>query len=60
VVLQVDKQLHNAGALVPRQLITGGVGNVIDQTIEGLTIPNPAFYGLSTMQEHTNHIHIGY
>lgn len=59
-VLQVDKQLHNAGPLVPRQLISGGVGNVIDQTIEGLTIPNPAFYGPDTMQEHTNHIHIGY
>jgi hypothetical protein len=60
VVMQVDKQLHNAGALVPRQLITGGVGNMIDQTIEGLTIPSPAFYSPETMKEHTNHIHIGY
>ena len=59
-VIQVDKQLHNAGALVPRQLITGGVGNKIDQTIEGLTIPSAAFYGPETMQEHTNHIHVGY
>jgi hypothetical protein len=59
-VIQVDKQLHNAGALIPRQLITGGVGNKIDQTIEGLTIPSPAFYGPETMQEHTNHIHVGY
>ncbi len=59
-VIQVDKQLHNAGALVPRQLITGGVGNVIDQTIEALTIPSAAFYGPETMKEHTNHIHIGY
>jgi peptidoglycan hydrolase-like protein with peptidoglycan-binding domain len=59
-VLQVDKELHNSGGLVPRQLITGGVGNVIDQTIESFTIPNPAFYGAQTMQEHTNHIHIGY
>lgn len=60
VVIQVDKQLRNAGALTPRQLITGGVGNKIDQTIEALTIPNPAFYGPETMQEHTNHIHVGY
>lgn len=60
VVIQVDKQLHNAGGLVPRQLITGGVGNMIDQTIEGFTIPNPAFFGAETMKEHTNHIHIGY
>jgi hypothetical protein len=59
-VLQVDQQLHNAGALVPRQLITGGVGNRIDQTIEGFTLPNAAFYGSETMKEHTNHIHIGY
>jgi hypothetical protein len=59
-VLQVDKELHNAGPLVPRQLITGGVGNVIDKTIEDLTIPNPDFYGPATMQDHTNHIHIGY
>jgi hypothetical protein len=60
VVIQVDKQLHNAGALVPRQLITGGVGLKIDQTIEALTIPNPGFYGQETMKEHTNHIHVGY
>jgi hypothetical protein len=60
VVIQVDEQLHNAGALKPRQLITGGVGNEIDQAIEGLTIPSPAFYGPETMKEHTNHIHVGY
>jgi hypothetical protein len=59
-VIQVDNQLRNAGALVPRQLITGGVGNKIDQTIEALTIPNPGFYGPETMKEHTNHIHVGY
>lgn len=60
VVIQLDKELHNAGALVPRQLITGGVGNVIDTTIESFTIPNAAFYGPTTMQEHTNHVHVGY
>jgi hypothetical protein len=60
VVIQVDEQLRNAGALRPRQLITGGVGNKIDQTIEALTIPDPAFYGPKTMQDHTNHIHVGY
>jgi hypothetical protein len=60
VVIQVDKQLHNAGALKPRQLITGGVGNKIDQTIEALTIPGPATFGPKTMQDHTNHIHVGY
>ena len=59
-VIQLDKELHNAGALVPRQLITGGVGNVIDQTIEGFTIPSAGFYGPQTMQEHTNHVHVGY
>jgi len=60
VVLEVDKELHNAGPLVPRQLISGGVGNVMDQTIEGLTIPSPDFFDAPTMQAHTNHIHIGY
>ena len=59
-VIQLDKELHNAGALVPRQLITGGVGNVIDETIEGFTIPDPGFYGAKTMKQHTNHVHVGY
>jgi hypothetical protein len=59
-VIELDKELHNAGALVPRQLITGGVGNVIDQTIARLTIPNPGFYGRETMKQHTNHVHVGY
>jgi hypothetical protein len=60
VVLGVDRELHNAGVLVPRQLITGGVGNVIDPTIEALTLPSPGFYDAQTLQEHTNHIHVGY
>jgi hypothetical protein len=59
-VLGVDRELHNAGVLVPRQLITGGVGNVIDPTIEALTLPSPGFYDAQTLQEHTNHIHVGY
>jgi hypothetical protein len=59
-VIQVDKELHNAGALVPRQLITGGVGDVIDATIEAFTIPSPGFYGTATMREHCNHVHVGY
>lgn len=60
VVLAVDRALHQAGPLLPRQLITGGVGNVLDQEISGLTIPNAAFYGPTTMREHCNHIHVGY
>src|SRR5947209_20563031 len=44
-VLQLDKELHNAGALVPRQLITGGVGKVIDVTNDRVTLPNPGCYG---------------
>jgi hypothetical protein len=59
-VIQLDTELHNAGALVPRQLITGGVGNVIDQTIASFTIPDPGFYGSQTMKQHTNHVHVGY
>jgi hypothetical protein len=60
VVIQVDKELRNAGALRPRQLITGGVGNKIDQTIKALTLPNPDFYDSQTLQAHTTHIHVGY
>lgn len=60
VVLAVDRALHHPGNLLPRQLITGGVGNVLDQEISGLTIPNAAFFGPTTMREHCNHIHVGY
>src|ERR1051326_8932104 len=44
-VLTIDRALHQAGALLPRQLITGGVGNAADAEIAALTIPNAAFYG---------------
>jgi hypothetical protein len=61
VVLAVDKALHQAGALKPRQLITGGFGNHRDQEISGFSIPGAdSFFGASTMQDHTNHIHVGY
>jgi hypothetical protein len=60
LVLTIDRALHQSGPLLPRQLITGGVGNVLDQEISGLTIPNAAFYGSTTMREHCNHIHVGY
>jgi hypothetical protein len=60
VVIQLDKELHHAGALVPRQLITAGVGNVVDPTIESFTLPSPSFFTAETMREHTNHVHVGY
>jgi hypothetical protein len=61
LVLQVDHQLHNAGALLPRQLISGGVGNVRDMEISALSIPGAdSFFGAATMAEHCNHIHVGY
>jgi hypothetical protein len=60
LVLAVDQALHHAGDLTPRQLITGGCGNVADAEIAGFTIPNAAFYGPTTMAEHCNHIHVGY
>jgi len=59
-VLTIDRALHQAGPLLPRQLITGGVGNAADAEIAALTIPNAAFYGPTTMSEHCNHIHVGY
>lgn len=60
LVLTVDRGLRLAGPLLPRQLITGGVGNAPDSEIAGPTIPNAAFYGPTTMREHCNHIHLGY
>jgi hypothetical protein len=61
LVLTVDRELHEAGVLRPRQLISGGVGNVRDPQISLLSIPGAdAFFGPSTMLEHTNHIHVGY
>ncbi len=60
VVIEIDRELHAAGVLLPRQLITGGVGNVIDAEISGFTIPNTTVFGPKTMREHTNHIHVGY
>ncbi|HEX3909187.1 MAG TPA: peptidoglycan-binding domain-containing protein [Solirubrobacteraceae bacterium] len=61
LVIKVDNELHQAGALVPRQLISGGVGNVRDAEISRLSIPGAdSFYGRETMAEHCNHIHVGY
>jgi hypothetical protein len=59
-VIAVDNELHHAGELTPRQLISGGVGDVGDAEIAKLTIPDPAFYGAATMAEHCNHVHVGY
>lgn len=60
LVIAIDTALHHAGGLVPRQLISGGVGNKRDAEISRLSIPSPAFYGEETLQAHTNHIHVGY
>jgi hypothetical protein len=61
LVIKIDNELHNAGALTPRQLISGGVGNARDPEISRLSIPGAdSFYGAATMLEHCNHIHVGY
>lgn len=61
LVLEVGTLLHNLqGPLHPRQLITGGYGNHADLQIAENTIPNPGYYGATTMSEHCNHIHVGY
>jgi hypothetical protein len=60
-VLAVNRKLHDAGALKPRQLISGGVGNVRDSEISALSLPAAdSFFGTSTMLDHCNHIHVGY
>jgi hypothetical protein len=60
VALKIDKALHAHGVLLPRQLITGGVGLVLENEFELLTIPSASFFGSQTMHAHTNHIHVGY
>jgi hypothetical protein len=60
-VLAVDKALHAAGPLKPRQLISGGCGNARDFEISGLSIPGAdSFYSSAVMGDHCNHIHVGY
>jgi hypothetical protein len=59
-VLIVDKALRNAGSLTPRQLISGGCGNVRDAEIMALCIPSAGFFGAGTISDHCNHIHVGY
>lgn len=61
IVMKIDNALHQAGALKPRQLISGGCGNVRDSEISALSIPAAdSFYGSDTMAAHCNHIHVGY
>jgi hypothetical protein len=61
-VYQVDTLLRNSNPpLLPRQLITGGYGNVRNMTLSAFCIPAAdSFYGAKTMGEHCNHIHVGY
>ena len=61
LVIKLDTELHHAGALVPRQLITGGVGKMRDAEISRLSIPGAdSVFGPKTMAEHCDHIHVGY
>ena len=41
-VIALDKELHHAGELTPRQLISGGVGNVGDAMPQPVTMTAPA------------------
>lgn len=60
-VLAVLKALHAAPAHIqPWQLISGGCANVLVPECENLCIPSAAFFGGTTLLEHTNHIHLGY
>jgi hypothetical protein len=61
LVLAIDKALHAAGPLKPRQLISGGCGNVRNSECSALSIPGAdSFYTSPVMQDHCNHIHVGY
>jgi hypothetical protein len=53
---------HISGELRPRQLITAGYGNIYDDDLLALEIPNSAFYGGKggDNADHKNHIHTGY
>lgn len=59
LTLKIAKLLQT-GPLVPRQLICGGYGNHRDLEISNCSLPSSdSFYGATTMQQHTNHIHSG-
>jgi hypothetical protein len=60
LVLVVARALRAAGNLTPRQLITGGCGNVQDAEIAALCLPRASFFDQATLQAHCNHIHVGY
>ena len=61
LVIAINRALHDAGPLKPRQLISGGCGNVRDSEISALSIPAAdSFYGGDCMRAHCNHIHVGY
>lgn len=62
LTLEVATLLHNAtGTIAPVQLICGGYGNKRDAEITALSIPGAdLYYGSKTMQDHTNHIHVGF
>ena len=61
LVLTIDNALHAAGPLKPRQLISGGCGRVRDREISDLSIPgSDAFFTSGVMQDHCDHIHVGY
>lgn len=45
----------------PVQLISGGYGNARDSACSANCLPAAdSYYGSQTMQQHTNHIHVGY
>jgi hypothetical protein len=63
LVLQIDDLLHHTPSeLAPRQLITAGYGNHRDPQCLAYCIPNnpETYYGEATLNEHCNHIHVGY
>lgn len=61
LALELARKINKAGALRPRQQICGGYGYVRDSKISACSIPAAdSYYGGTTMQQHTNHIHCGY
>lgn len=61
LTLTVAKILRNLQTPAPRQLICGGFGDHRSADISSQCIPGAdQFYGAATMQQHTNHIHVGF
>lgn len=60
-LIRLLSAIHSPGDHKPWQLINGGFANHRDPQCSAYCIPAAdSYYGAAVMQEHTNHVHVGY